>query len=338
MLPASAHIYLTPDLPICRILNGMWQASGAHGAIDSQAAIADMFHHRDAGFTTWDLADHDGTAEELIGEFRRQLAATQGKAALAEIQALTNWVPRPGRMTRQIVEDRVDRALQRLKTPAIDLMQFHWWDYRDPNYLDALQHLTDLQQAGKIQQLGLTNFDTEHLKILLDEGIPIVSNQVQYSLIDRRPEVKLVPFCQQRGLRLLAYGTLCGGLLTERFLGAPEPGDEALQTASLRKYKPMVDAWGGWALLQALLQVLQEIAYKHRVGIANVAVRYVLERPTVAGATVGCRLGIADHLPDNARVFDFQLDVEDYEQLETVLRQGRNLFQVIGDCGAEYRR
>lgn len=338
MIPAESYLPLASNLPLCRVLNGMWQVSGAHGTINPRAAIPAMFAYVDAGFTTWDLADHYGPAEDFIGEFRRQLRATRGEAALADIQAFTKWVPRPGRMTRRVVEDNINISLRRMDTRSLDLLQFHWWDYRDPNYLDALKHMADLQQEGKIRHLALTNFDTEHLKIILEQGIPIVSNQVQYSLIDRRPEVQMAPFCQQHNVKLLAYGSVCGGLLSERYLGAPEPGRSQLTTASLRKYKQMVDAWGGWELFQQLLSAMQQIAQKHRVGIANVAVRYVLERPAVGGAIVGCRLGVSEHIADNARVFDFALDAEDYDRLETVLRQSRNLFDIIGDCGDEYRR
>ena len=104
-------------------------------------------------------------------------------------------------------------------------------------------------------------------------------------------------------VQLLTYGTLCGGLLSERYLGAPEPGRAALTTASLGKYKPMVDAWGGWALFQELLGALKQIADRHRVSIANVAVRAILDRPAVAGVIVGTRLGVAEHIADNARDF-----------------------------------
>jgi aryl-alcohol dehydrogenase-like predicted oxidoreductase len=95
-LPEASKLQLTPDLRICRVLNGMWQVSGAHGRIDPAAAIRNMFDYLDAGFTTWDLADHYGPAEDFIGEFRCQLAASRGEAALSGVQAFTKWVPGPG--------------------------------------------------------------------------------------------------------------------------------------------------------------------------------------------------------------------------------------------------
>lgn len=147
--------------------------------------------------------------------------------------------------------------------PTLDLLQFHWWDYHDTNYLDALTYLSHLRDEGKVRHLGLTNFDTDHLKRIVDHGVRVVSNQVQYSLIDRRPEVRMIQFCQEHDIQLLAYGTLCGGLLSEKYLGQPEPGRGALNTASLLKYKQMVDAWGGWDLFQELLAALKGVADKH---------------------------------------------------------------------------
>ena len=177
----------TDNLEICRLLNGLWQVSGAHGRIDPTAALASMIEYHDAGFTTWDLADHYGPAEDFIGEFRRRLADERGTEALAEVQAFTKWVPRPGPMTREIVENNVDISLRRMGVDCLDLLQFHWWEYGDDRYLEALGHLSDLRDAGKLRHVALTNFDTEHLQIIVDNGIRVVSNQVQYSLVDLRP-------------------------------------------------------------------------------------------------------------------------------------------------------
>lgn len=336
-LPGSSRLQFTGDLTICRILNGMWQVSGAHGAIDATSAIEEMFAYHDAGFTTWDLADHYGPAEDFIGRFRRQFAARCGPERLSELQAFTKWVPHPGRMTRRIVEDAVGISLSRMGVQTLDLLQFHWWDYGDRRYLEALGHLADLRDEGRIGHLALTNFDTERLRLIAEGGIRIVSNQVQYSVIDRRPQVRMASFCREQGISLLAYGTLLGGLLSEKYLGRAEPRRAELDTASLQKYKNMIDAWGGWPLFQELLAALKEVAARHRVSIANVGVRYVLDCPAVAGVIVGARLGVAQHLADNARVFDFTLNDEDLASIEAVLAKSRDLFELIGDCGDEYR-
>lgn len=328
---------LTADISLVRILNGMWQVSGGHGVIDPQRALQTMRDYHADGLTTWDLADHYGPAEDLIGTFRDHLRTTQGEAALEPMLAFTKWVPRPGNMTRPIVEQAIDRARTRMKMNALDMLQFHWWDYDQPAYLDAMRHMQDLQAEGKIKLLALTNFDTEHMAKLVDAGIKLVSNQVQYSIIDMRPQVKMSAYCAENGISLLTYGTLCGGLLTDRYLGKAEPPPSAMNTASLRKYKRMIDTWGGWSLFQDLLQTLRAIADKHEASIANVAVRYILDQAAVAGVIAGVRLGLSDNRADNLQVFKITLDDADREQIAAISARSNNLFQRIGDCGDEYR-
>ena len=337
MLPASSSFKFTTDLEICRILNGLWQVSGAHGYIDPERAVGEMFRYHEAGFATWDLADHYGPAEDFIGEFRSRFAARYGRQRLEDIHAFTKWVPYPGPMTRAAVERAVEISRRRMGVDALDLLQFHWWDYADERYLDALDHLAALQREGRIRHLALTNFDTAHLRTIVEHGIPIVSNQVQYSVVDRRPAMRMAEFCQQNGITLLTYGTVLGGLLSEKYLGKSEPRRSELNTASLQKYKQMIDGWGGWGLFQELLAHLKHVADRHQVSIANVGVRYVLERPAVAGVIVGTRLGLSEHIADNQRTFDFMLDEADYAELDKVLHKSRDLMAAIGDCGDEYR-
>jgi aryl-alcohol dehydrogenase-like predicted oxidoreductase len=315
----------------------MWQVSGGHGRIDRERALSAMGAHVDDGFTTWDLADHYGPAEDFVGEFRRRLTAAHRDAALEEMQFCTKWVPRPGPMPASVVREAIDVSRRRMDSPRLDLLQFHWWDYTDRRYLDALGHLADLRDAGFIRHLALTNFDTEHLAAIVDHGLPIVSNQVQFSLIDRRPEERMAPLCSRHGVHLLAYGTVCGGLLSERYLDQPEPRASTLETVSLRKYKQMVDAWGGWRLFQELLTALKQVAARHTVSIPTVAVRWVLDRPSVAGAILGRRLGLTDHRDDDKRVFALALDAEDHGVIDAVLAKSQDLFSVVGDCGDEYR-
>jgi aryl-alcohol dehydrogenase-like predicted oxidoreductase len=240
-------------------------------------------------------------------------------------------------MPRPIVEAAIDVSRHRMGVERLDLLQFHWWDYHDRRYLDALKHLADLREAGKIRHLALTNFDTERLGVIADAGIRIVSNQVQYSLVDRRPAAGMAAFCEAHGVALLTYGTLLGGLLSEAWLGRREPGHAELVTMSQQKYKQMIDTWGGWTLFQELLAALKRIADKHGASIANICTRAILDRPAVAGVIIGARLGLSEHIADTARVFDLALDAEDHAALDPILTRSRDLMAVIGDCGDEYR-
>lgn len=332
------YYQLAPNLKICRIVNGMWQVAGGHGYIDSESAMEDMMKYHEAGFTSWDLADIYGPAEDFIGEFRHSLSEIKGEEELLKIQALTKWVPQPRTITRSIVNENIDRSCHRMgDVNSLDLLQFHWWDYNNSYYMDALKYLSDLHDQGIIQNIGLTNFDTERMQIIIDSDLQIVSNQVQYSIIVRRPEVKMIPLCKRNNIGLLAYGSLCGGLMSEGYVGIQEPFAAELTTLSLRKYKKMIDKWGGWNLFQELLSTLNRIAQKYNVSIANVATRYILDKPAVAGVIIGVRLGIINHRDNNMQAFDFSLDKLDYDDIDAVCSKSNNLFNMIGDCGDEYR-
>ena len=317
------------DLEICRILNGMWQVAGGHGQINSESAIKDMQRYQELGFTTWDLADIYGPAESLIGEF--------SKKNEYDFQAFTKFVPNPGPMSNSIVTHYIDESLKKMNTDCIDLLQFHWWDYQDSSYLDALKHLSKLQNEGKIKHLGLTNFDTERIKIIIENNFQIISNQVQYSILDQRPEKIMVPFFIKYGIQILSYGTLLGGFFSEKYLNVDEPTRADLTTASLQKYKNMIDIWGGWELFQELLIILDSISKKHNCSIANIATRFILDKPQVAGVIIGARLGISDHREDNSKVFELKLDQDDISLISSVTSKSNDLFDTIGDCGDEYR-
>ena len=147
------------------------------------------------------MADIYGPAESFIGEFRRELNSEQ----IVNSQALTKFVPNPGPMTRSIVEHYIDVSIKRMNVKSIDVLQFHWWDYNNPSYIDALVHLSDIRDKGKIKHVGLTNFDTERLQIIKEQGLEIISNQVQFSILDQRPERLMTSFCQKNNVHLRIY-------------------------------------------------------------------------------------------------------------------------------------
>ncbi|XP_062171572.1 flagellar radial spoke protein 5 [Alnus glutinosa] len=329
------------SLDICRVLNGMWQTSGGWGRIDRDDAVEAMLRYADAGLSTFDMADHYGPAEDLYGIFINRVRRERPSEFVDNIRGLTKWVPPPVKMTSSYVRESINVSRKRMDVASLDMLQFHWWDYSNPGYLDALKHLTDLKEEGKIKTVALTNFDTERLQIILENEIPVVSNQVQHSIVDMRPQKKMAELCQLTGVKLITYGTVMGGLLSEKFLDTnlaiPFAGPP-LNTPSLQKYKRMVDAWGGWSLFQALLQTLKKVASKHGVSIPTVAVKYILDQPAVAGSMVGVRLGLAEHIQDSNAVFSLVLDEDDVNSIQEVSRKGKDLLKVIGDCGDEYRR
>jgi len=323
---------LGPGLEISRVLTGLWQIADMERdgrALDLPRAAAAMDAYAAAGFTTFDMADHYGSAELVAGLFR------EGRGGGAGVELFTKWVPPPGPVTRDAVRAAVVRALERLKAPALDLLQFHAWTYADPSWLDALFHIQELKTEGLVRHVGLTNFDTAHLRIALATGIEVVSNQVSFSLLDQRPRRAMSDLCLVHGVSLLAYGTLAGGWLSERWLGRDEPDWERTGTWSQMKYGRFVRAAGGWAALQRILAAADRVARRRGVSIANVAVRYVLEQPAVAGVIVGARLGESEHVADNLRLFGFALGEDDRAELEAA---AATLEPIPGEPGDEYRR
>ena len=324
-----ARIELAPGLEISRVVTGLWQVADMERGgtlLDPVKGAADMAAYAAAGFDTFDMADHYGSAEVITGE----LLHTPG---VSGVRAFTKWCPPPGPMTAEVVRAGVMRSLERLRTSRIDLLQFHWWTFEHPGWLDAMHELARLRDEGLIGHLGLTNFDTAHLRVLLAEGIPVASNQVCISLLDRRATEAMSELCLARGVKLLAYGTLGGGFLSERWLGRDEPAE--VGDWSKMKYRRFIDAVGGWGALQGVLQAAGRIAKKHGVSIANVATRWVLDQPAVAAVIVGARLGESEHRADNLKLFGFALDDEDRATLQAAFDGTR---RIPGDCGDEYRK
>lgn len=325
---APERTLLAPGLEVSRLVTGLWQVADMErerGTLDPVVAAGHLAAYAEGGFSTFDMADHYGSAEVIAGTLKA--------AGTHAIQAFTKWCPQPGAMTRETVREGIGRSLERLRTPRIDLLQFHWWTFDDPRYIDAMEELARLREEGLIAHIGLCNFDTAHMRLLLNLGLPIVSNQVSMSLLDRRGTEAMTDLALAHGVKLLTYGVLGGGYLGERWLGVAEPSPAT--DWSKMKYRRFIDAVGGWSALQAVLQAASQVARRHGVSLSNVATRWVLEQPAVGAVIVGARLGEREHRDDNLRVFDFALDDQDHVLLQTAFAQTRRL---PGDCGDEYRR
>ena len=328
----QTHTEVTPDLRISRVITGLWQIADMERddqSLDLDLAARRMRDYTQAGLSTFDMADHYGSAEDIAGIFRTRYAEN------GDVQLLTKWVPEPGGSSRDTVRTAVQRSLDRLQSDSLDLLQYHAWNYADPSYLDDLYYLEELREEGLIRHLGLTNFDTAHLTILLETGIDVVSNQICYSLLDQRARQHMGQLCEEKGVTLLAFGTLAGGFLTERWLDKQEPGSGDLSTWSQMKYKRYIDTAGGWTVFQNVLKAVKTAADRHGVTMANVASRFILEQPAVGAVIIGARLGESEHIADNRRLLEFSLDAEDKETIDAALQR---LEPIPGDCGDEYRK
>jgi aryl-alcohol dehydrogenase-like predicted oxidoreductase len=315
------RIELRPGYSISQVLKGGWQLAGGHGSVNETQAVEDMKAFVQAGITTFDCADIYTGVETLIGKFLVRYSDSFKSGAFPPVQIHTKCVPDLNllpNLTQTHVETTIDRSLKRLGVDRLDLVQFHWWDFSIPGYEKLAKYLADIQKKGKIRYLGTTNIDARHLGPILESGIEVISNQVQYSVLDRRAEADFEKLCPKHNLRLLSYGSLAGGFLTDKYLGVVEP-EAPLENRSLTKYKLIIDDFGGWELLQELLKCLRKVADKYNIDIAEVAARYVLQKPFVFGVIIGARH--SDHLEKIRKIGGFELSSDDMDNIMQIVGQ-----------------
>jgi aryl-alcohol dehydrogenase-like predicted oxidoreductase len=316
---------------IPKAIIGLWQIADMERAgnkVDPAIAAKSMMQYYENGFTCFDMADHYGSSEEIAGYCKKHFAP-------AGIQFFTKWVPSPGVITEKTALAAVEKALQRLASPQIDLLQFHAWNYADPNWLNALYALNTLREKGLIANIGLTNFDHIHLNMVISSGIPVVSNQIAYSLLDQRGSHAMAATCLQNNVQLLAYGTVAGGFFSEKWLGKDEPLLSESLTWSQMKYKRFIDAAGGWAWFQTMLSTLSTIAVSKNASIATIASAYMAQAPAVGAVIIGSRLGASEHIEENKKILTIQLTEAEKATIESVLVKAH---KIKGNCGDEYRK
>ncbi|KAF5370548.1 hypothetical protein D9757_010136 [Collybiopsis confluens] len=329
------HVQLGP-LKVPRIFNGLWQLS-------SPAWGSASLYKQHRAF------EQLGDAELVYGAFRNQLPPKIS----ANIVACSKWcvfrAPERSVSPEYVLEAVTERS--RRLGGRVELLQFHWYDYSAKDYLRILLELVKITKSHPhlVRAIGLCNFDSEHTEeacqyLLRETGqVGIVSNQIQYSLIDTRPTIKMEVVCEKYGIKMLTYGTFCGGFLSEKWLDAHAPdiySEQAQLTPSQRKYFDMIHNWGSWKDLQALLRTLKQIASKHNVDLANVAARWVLDRPAVGAVIAGTRAGISNNSESNLKVFSIKLDEQDTLQINHYAvgaNRAEMLYRKIGDCGHEYQ-
>lgn len=328
------RIKLSDDYSICKVINGCWQLSDGHSltnSIDTNDVMKAFHLLVEKGFTTFDCADIYTGVEEFLGKFSKEVKT--------DIQIHTKYVPDINILSEidfEYTQSIIDRSLKRLQTDVLDLVQFHWWDYNVPGCLEVAGYLSKLKDAGKIRNIGVTNFDTEHFKQIVDAGIKIASFQTQYSIFDRRPEKKLLDYCHEKNIPLLCYGTLSGGFLSEKWIGKSV---NTLETRSQVKYLQVIEETLGWDGYQDLLILLDNIAKKYNVKIANVASKYILSKSGVGAVIIGVRN--SKHVDSNELMFSFELDKNEIEQINTFLNNFKTLdgepFELERTIGSKFR-
>ena len=177
-----------------------------------------------------------------------------------------------------------------------------------------------------LARLGVTNFDLKRLREFVDAGFTPASVQLQYSVLDHRPEEEMAQYCKNQGIAMLAYRTVAGGFLSNKYLDKVKPLQD--ETRSSTKYSLIIEEFGGWDLFQELLQLLNEIARRQDTDISSVASAFILQRPGVVGVIVGAR--DLSHLKANQRIPNIQFSIEELGLLNKIFERRK------GPHGAVY--
>ena len=269
----------------------------AHGANEEQQALEVSLA---AGVNLIDTAEmySNGASERRVGEL------ALGK----DVIIATKFPPSPF-SRHDIFPKALEDSLMRLKRVAIDLYQIHYPSKRLP-IPEVMRLMADAVEAGKVKAVGVSNYSAEEMRLahaeLAKRGIPLASNQVQYSLLHRAPEVDgVLEACRELGVTLIAYSPLAMGALTGKYSSSSRP-------AGLRKYGAPYFRKKGIATLQPVVDLLQEIGKRHEKTSSQVALRWLVENELVLPIP-GAKN--SRQAAENAGALSFSLSFEEIEAL-----------------------
>ena len=292
---------------------GVGDFFGAWGDTDVKQARALVDLSLEAGINLFDSADvySDGASEEVLGEAvrgRRDDVLISTKASLPT--GADDWGSSRARLLRA-----VEGALRRLQTDYIDLFQLHGFDAYTP-IEEVLQTLEMLVEQGKVRYTGVSNFSGWQLMKSLsaaDENHRprYVAHQVYYSLVGRDYEWELMPLALEEGVGAIVWSPLGWGRLTGRIRrGQPMPARSRLHTTAAAG--PPVDD----EQLYAIVDVLDEIACETGKTVPQIALNWLLRRPTVSSVIIGAR--DQRQLRDNLGAVGWRLDADQLARLDAV--------------------
>jgi aryl-alcohol dehydrogenase-like predicted oxidoreductase len=311
--------------PVSAIGLGTWAMGGFQwGGADDDESVRTIHAALDRGVTLLDTAYAYGFghSEEVVG----RAVAEHGQRDRVVIATKVGLERRGDALfrnsTRKQVFEEVEESLRRLRTDYIDLYQVHWPDAATP-YEETAEAMLDLQRAGKVRAIGVSNYSIEAMD-RFRRVAPLASAQPPLNLFEREAERDILPWCRAHGVATLTYGALCRGLLS----GALDRNTK-FEGDDLRQNDPKFQPPRFEQYLDAV-ELLDRFAQEHYGrGVLALALRWVLDHPEVSTALWGARH--AGELEPLNQVLGWRLDGEARAYVEEVLAQ-----TVLDPIGPEF--
>ncbi|SEN30968.1 Predicted oxidoreductase [Chitinophaga rupis] len=311
------------NLKVSAITFGAWAIGGwMWGGAERKDALEAIRVSIDHGVTSIDTAPiyGQGLSEEIVGE------AIKGQKR-DQLQILTKfgmrWDLDKGTLAfkskdnsgkdidiykyagKESVIQECEDSLKRLGTDYIDLLQIHWADVTTP-IEETYEAVLRLKEQGKIREAGVCNYNVEQTKAA-NSVVKLASNQVPFSMVERGIEKELVPYCIENKIGILAYSPLQRGILT----GKIKPGhsfNEGDTREGNRFYQPE-----NITRINAFLDELRPMAESKSATVAQLVIRWTIERPGITVALVGAR--DANQAIQNAKAINVKLSAEEIDYI-----------------------
>jgi aryl-alcohol dehydrogenase-like predicted oxidoreductase len=303
-------------LVVSEISYGNWLTHGSQ--IEKDAAIACVRAALEEGITTFDTADiyAKTKAEEVLGE-----ALVGERREGLEIFTKVYWPTGPGQndrgLSRKHIVEAIDGSLRRLRTDYVDLYQAHRYDFETP-LEETMLAFADLVRRGKVLYVGVSEWTAEQIgraaELARELNVPLVSNQPQYSMLWRVIEAEVIPASEKAGMGQIVWSPVGQGVLTGKYLpGQPPPqGSRATdQSGSQFIARFMSDD------VLTRVQKLKPIAQEAGLTMAQLAVAWVLQNPSVSSAIIGASR--PEQVRDNVKAAGVKLDGATMKKIDVVL-------------------
>ncbi|HUV05704.1 MAG TPA: aldo/keto reductase [Armatimonadota bacterium] len=298
-------------LRVSEVMLGTWAIGGNQwGPADDAESVVTIKRAIDLGITAIDTAPGYGYghAEELVGQaikgYPRESVVIATKTGLAWDETRPFFIDNG----REHVLREIENSLRRLQTDYVDLLQIHWPD-RDTPVEETLEAMIELQQAGKVRHIGVSNFNVPLLERSI-RAAKIASLQPGYNLFERHIEAEILPFCKSHNIGIIAYGPLAKGLLTGKF-----NGDETFPDNDIRRWDQHFQG-SHFKENVAKVERLRAIAEKYRKTPGQLAIGWILEHPGISAAIAGARR--PSQVEDNAGASGWHIAPEDMTEIERI--------------------